>query len=319
MSGVMEMTETSYNAEILEKDYDNKKYDHHQNDGKTHRDYPERNKEKKKKGDKFFIEVFMSKVQYDKDNISKGSEKNDSWDKHKDPTYISPTSYSYYKLWRFANEIFGTNLDRPDTPKFPGKDLSYQELADELQCVVIVNKNLRCQFDKDTGETDASPPRGFGGGSAQATLYYQRGYSKNIGDDIEDPKLRTWYHPTLFDSNDIPITISATSEKQKIPITVGEKTKKRFPISSIKEPDPRVVQIYPPLEKENFQFKTQMNKAKPRTAIAGPCMCCYRNDGRIWMMKGTGEKAYCKNKGMHKHKFREYEILDNYKIDMKEE
>jgi len=31
-----------------------------------------------------------------------------------------------------------------------------------------------------------------------------------------------------------------------------------------------------------------------------PCECCFHRNGRIWMLRGNGDKALCKNKGMKK-------------------
>jgi hypothetical protein len=247
----------------------NLKEDHHQNSGKTEREYPERNKLIGKETDEYRIEIFASKSDYDlNDNVARKERK------LKFIGSVNVDYHSYHKLWKFANEVFGVKSDNSN--ELDDADLSYQELADAIQCTVVVNTNLDCEFTRSIGETE-NTPKGFGGGSAQCALYYQRGMLNN--DRIEDPKLRAWYHPNL----------AGSAEKM----------------------DQRIVQVYPPLDKDNFQFKTQMKKSGPRTYNAGPCLTCFRHEGRIWMMKGTGEKAYCKNKGMQKRRFDTGE-LDDY-------
>lgn len=111
-----------------------------------------------------------------------------------------------------------------------------------------------------------TPPCCYSGGSAQSITYKQRGGSSCY--PHENAELRKWYYPNEITDN-------------------------------------RVIQIYPQLNEENYQFKTQMKKLNLRSS-AGPCLCCFRNHGRIWMMKGTGIKEKCKNKGMKKRRFNYY-------------
>jgi hypothetical protein len=39
------------------------------------------------------------------------------------------------------------------------------------------------------------------------------------------------------------------------------------------------------------------------------CKCCLQKEGRIWMLRGNGDKALCKNKGMRRIQQREYNDL----------
>lgn len=218
------------------------------NDGKTHRNYPIRNK--LKFSNSYEINVFISRKEYDK-WITATTDTNLPWS---EPIR---ESYSHYvDLCKFADEVLNVKIDEID--------ISYQELSDKVGCIVIKNDNLHCDFEKDVGYTDHQPS-GYGGGSAQSVLFKQHGGNAIFPN--ENPNLRTWYHPKELTNN-------------------------------------QIIQIYPPLDKKNYQFRTQMKKLSYRSR-EGPCMACFRNHGRIWMIKGTGNKAKCKTKGMYQKRKRD--------------
>jgi len=50
-----------------------------------------------------------------------------------------------------------------------------------------------------------------------------------------------------------------------------------------------------PLPVHHPQWKKQMKKE-----FASPCECCFYHSGRMWMLKGNGNKSRCKTKGMRK-------------------
>lgn len=57
-----------------------------------------------------------------------------------------------------------------------------------------------------------------------------------------------------------------------------------------------------PLPVEHHQWHKQMKVYK-----ASPCMGCFHSSGRMWMMKGNGDKSKWKTKGMKKMKQREHQ------------
>lgn len=59
-----------------------------------------------------------------------------------------------------------------------------------------------------------------------------------------------------------------------------------------------------PFDKDEYPIK-----AETHTFIDKPCPCCFYNDGRIWMLKGTGMKSKKKNKGMKKTRKRDLDIM----------
>jgi hypothetical protein len=47
-----------------------------------------------------------------------------------------------------------------------------------------------------------------------------------------------------------------------------------------------------------------------RKSRQSPCMCCFGNHGRMWMLKGNGRKSHWKTKGLVKmHRVQKNEIL----------
>lgn len=145
------------------------------------------------------------------------------------------------------------------------KDISYQEMADLLKCKIIVNENLNVEFYKNVGYTAQNSPRGYGGGSVQITTYKQRG-NYNNGFEKENANNTRIYYPFNKERDD-------------------------------------VIVIFPPPCSKNYQFTTQMKKDKP--SLKKVCECCWRKDGRIWMLRGHGNKSYAKTKGLRKERYNE--------------
>lgn len=229
-------------------DYNKIKNDHHINDGKTHRNYPQRNKLKNQQS--MICDIFESRKAYDSWSTCVLNKQTYHYWGH--PISIRYDNYMY--KWKFANDMFNTDI--ASLGNFI--DISYQDLSNICGCIVVVNKNIIFEFEKDIGETNIQNSS-YAGGSVQTMYYSQRG---TIGaTQLEDAKLREWFHPTEL-TND------------------------------------KIIQIYPYISNSDYQFTTQMKKT-----ISDPCWGCFWNDGRIWMLKGLGNKARCKNKGMKKNRF----------------
>jgi hypothetical protein len=146
-----------------------------------------------------------------------------------------------------------------------GHDMTYQELSNFLRCKVIVNKNLKFDFDVVMGHSDDSKYYRCGFGRADVKNYSQCGFSNEV--QRENPLNLTYFIPENALIND-----------------------------KINE---YIVMITPPLAKENYQYSTQMKIAYPYNEI---CKHCWSSNGKIWMLKGIGFKSLKKNKGMCKRR-----------------
>ena len=62
-------------------------------------------------------------------------------------------------------------------------------------------------------------------------------------------------------------------------------------------------------EKEYIELPFDKNEypinREPHQCYGTGCECCFRSDGRIWQLKGDGDKAKKKNKGMKREKLRD--------------
>lgn len=153
-----------------------------------------------------------------------------------------------------------------------GNDMTYQELADFLNCKVVVNGNLKCDFSVPVGHTDDAKYCDSGFGRIDMKDYSQRGYSHSV--QKEDPNNLSYYLPKNVD-----------------------------PSYGINE---YILMITPPIRKKNYQYSTQMKPIFSRNDICG---CCWLNNGRMWMLKGMGYKSIKKNKGMKRQTSYELKYL----------
>lgn len=55
-----------------------------------------------------------------------------------------------------------------------------------------------------------------------------------------------------------------------------------------------------------YKTNKRSNKIPPKKHYNSPCMCCFRNNGRMWMLTGNGNKSIIKNKGTQKYRNRMY-------------
>ena len=55
---------------------------------------------------------------------------------------------------------------------------------------------------------------------------------------------------------------------------------------------------------------------EPHTNYSSQCMCCFWKDGRIWQLKGLGEKSLNKNKGMKRENQRDLKFYNDYQINI---
>ncbi|QKF94598.1 hypothetical protein QKU48_gp1140 [Fadolivirus algeromassiliense] len=62
-----------------------------------------------------------------------------------------------------------------------------------------------------------------------------------------------------------------------------------------------------PFQKDEFPINRE-----PHTLHTSPCKCCFINDGRIWQLKGLGEKSLNKNKGMQRERQRDMKYYHDY-------
>lgn len=143
-------------------------------------------------------------------------------------------------------------------------DSTYQEVADYLGCRIIVNNLLQYYHTKSIGVSSNSPSS-YGGGRTNSYLYERPTYA--IKNSYEKENKRKQFCKDVY-----PITV--TSEK--------------------------IIEIHPnQLEEHDYQLTTQMKKRGTFDA----CPCCWQREGRMWMLKGTGNKSRSKNKGMRKRRF----------------
>src|SRR5579872_2986291 len=165
-------------------DIENKE-DHHINNGKTHRHYPQRDKFKNQQS--ITCDIYKSRNAYDSWSTSVLNKQ-----AFKYMGCADPVRYEGYNcIWKFMNDVFNTNI----TPSDKFTDISYQDLADMSGCIVVVNKNNHFSFMKDIGETNKENPS-YAGGSVQSVYYSQRGMIGAI--PLEDAKLRKWYYPDTY-------------------------------------------------------------------------------------------------------------------------
>jgi hypothetical protein len=144
-------------------------------------------------------------------------------------------------------------------------ELNYQELADLINSHVVVNLNLNESFDKPVGRGNNVPNNPMGGsGSPQYRIYTQPGTRKN--GTINKRNIYNYYPKIIED----------------------------HPTNN------NVIVIFPPVNKNNYQYKMQMKKCTP---FSNPCKCCFQSEGRMFLLKGLGNKSFCKNKGMKKRRF----------------
>lgn len=143
-------------------------------------------------------------------------------------------------------------------------DLTYQEVADHLGCRIIINTLLQYYHTKSIGVSSNSPSN-YGGGRTESYLYERPTYA--IKNSYETENKRKQFCKDLY------------------PTTVTSET---------------IIEIHPnQLEADDYQLTTQMKKRGTFDA----CPCCWQRDGRMWMLKGTGNKSRSKNKGMRKRRF----------------
>ena len=51
---------------------------------------------------------------------------------------------------------------------------------------------------------------------------------------------------------------------------------------------------------------------EPHVNYSSQCPCCFWNSGRIWQLKGLGDKSLNKNKGMKREKQRDLKFYNDY-------
>jgi hypothetical protein len=256
------------------------------NKSNTIRHYPQR--DKYVKNNTYSVRVFENQKYLDKyltvylskdtksqkiGNYIENEEKNILFDRVK---YISNFANDIYnkKIDGFNLEHLAKTYDVSRRDNMTYFDMSYQELANFLNCKVIVNENLCVDFSVTIGHTDDEKYIGSGFGRVDEINYSQRGHSNQI--QKGDPKNLTYYLPVINEEN----------EKNDI----SEK-------SEIVKSNEYIVMITPPLKKVDYQLSTQM---KPAYSINDICKHCWLSYGRIWMLKGSGHKSLKKNKGMKK-------------------
>jgi hypothetical protein len=242
----------------------------------TFRNYPQRDKQLKVKT--FSIKMFKNQEDFDRIyNVlfNKGTEsKKIGYFIWFDNVNNNPLFKNINYIKNFANNVYeekieGFQLDHLtetlELPKYSnGTDMTYQEFANFLNCKVVVNENLRSEFDITMGHTNDQKYCGSGFGRVDIKNYSQRGFSNQ--QQKEDPKNLTYFVPAKNNGN----------------VKMNE----------------YIVMIFPPISKSNYQYSTQMKIAYPMNDV---CESCWYNNGRIWMLKGMGFKSLKKNKGMKKN------------------
>ena len=76
------------------------------------------------------------------------------------------------------------------------------------------------------------------------------------------------------------------------------------PTDIAQRPAKEPITIFAPIDKDDYRMYQPMRKR-----ANSPCACCFAIEGRIWMTKGLGKKAKCKNKGMRREGKRD-EVLN---------
>ena len=51
---------------------------------------------------------------------------------------------------------------------------------------------------------------------------------------------------------------------------------------------------------------------EPHINYSTPCPCCFRKYGRIWQLKGLGNKSVNKNKGMKRNRIRDLKYYNDF-------
>lgn len=255
--------------------------------GQTHRKYPQR--DKFSKNNTYQIRVFKDQADFDRFYIvhfNKGSES-------KKIGYFVYDNYSQNILFKnvnfiknFARDVYENKINGFDLKHLPkdlennwnntGNDMTYQELSNFLNCKIVVNENLKVNFDVAIGHSDDRKYRRSGFGRVDYKTYSQYGYSNHV--QKENPKNLSYYDPN-------PTIDNIDNNNNKY-----------------------IVMIMPPIKQHNYQYSTQMKIVRSRDSI---CKCCWYSNGRIWMLKGSGYKSLNKNKGMKKNKGKNQKNLIN--------
>lgn len=65
--------------------------------------------------------------------------------------------------------------------------------------------------------------------------------------------------------------------------------------------------LHKPFKPTEYPMYREYHKKKE-----APCLCCLRTDGRIWQLKGLGEKSHPKTKGMKKIHDKQMQMFEKY-------